>query len=105
MIAIVPPGFLHIVDLDMGRWFDLRRLAGLAAIAICALQASAADAQRRVALVIGNSVYRHVPALINPANDAADVAAAFERLEFSVTRVTDGSFDGMRRSLIEFGAR
>jgi len=89
----------------MCRWFDLRRMAGIAAIAIYALHASVADAQRRVALVIGNSTYRHVPTLVNPANDAADVTAALERLEFSVTRVTDGSFDGTRRSLIEFGSK
>ena len=33
------------------------------------------DSERRVALVIGNSGYTHAP-LRNPANDAADVAAA-----------------------------
>jgi Caspase domain len=33
-------------------------------------------AEKRVALVIGNSAYQHVPALLNPANDARDIAAA-----------------------------
>ena len=35
-----------------------------------------AHADRRVALVIGNGSYRNVPALPNPPNDAADVAAS-----------------------------
>jgi hypothetical protein len=30
-------------------------------------------AEKRVALVIGNSAYRNVPALPNPINDAADM--------------------------------
>ena len=32
---------------------------------------SAAAAEKRVALVIGNSSYEHVPQLANPSNDAA----------------------------------
>src|SRR5262245_41324692 len=39
-----------------------------------------AAAQSRVALVFGNSAYRHVPTLPNTANDAGDIASALERL-------------------------
>jgi hypothetical protein len=60
-------------------------------------------AQGRVALVIGNSAYAHVPSLPNPAHDAGDVAGALERLGFAVKTVTDANFDRMRRSLLEFG--
>ncbi len=35
---------------------------------------SAAHAERRVALVIGNSAYQHTGLLANPKNDAADVS-------------------------------
>ena len=42
-----------------------------------------------MALVIGNSAYATVTPLPNPANDAADVAVALERLGFEVTRVND----------------
>jgi hypothetical protein len=69
-----------------------------------ALGLAPAQAQPRVALVIGNSAYQHAPALPNPGNDAADVAAALERLGFSVRRVHDGSFDDMRRALRDFAA-
>jgi len=58
---------------------------------------------KRVALVIGNSAYRNVPALPNPANDAADIAAALTRLGFTVALVTNASFDEMRRGLIALG--
>jgi hypothetical protein len=59
-------------------------------------------AQPRVALVIGNSAYRNVPVLLNPGNDATDVAASLGRLGFRVYRVDDGTYDDMRRALRDF---
>ena len=56
-----------------------------------------------MALVIGNSAYRNVPALPNPASDAGDLAAALKRLGFSVNLITNASFDEIRRSLIALG--
>jgi uncharacterized caspase-like protein len=61
------------------------------------------NADVRVALVIGNSAYRNVAALPNTANDAADIDAAFRRLGFAVTAIHDGTFDQMRRALLQFG--
>ena len=75
----------------------------LAAVAIIAL--SAAAEARRVALVIGNSAYKNAAQLENPGNDANDVGATFERLGFDVLKVKDGTFDGMRRGLLEFARR
>jgi hypothetical protein len=78
---------------------------GLAACVLAfGLPSSAsAQAEKRVALVIGNGAYRNVPALTNPTNDAKDVAAAFERLGFAVRAISDATYDGMRRGLLEFG--
>ena len=45
-----------------------------------ALWPTAASAERRVALVIGNSAYQHATALRNPGNDANDVAEALRKL-------------------------
>jgi hypothetical protein len=56
---------------------------------ICAVLSGPAGAQDKIALVIGNGAYAHVPALPNPPNDARDVASALERLGFLVTRVVD----------------
>ena len=64
---------------------------------------ASAQAEKRVALVIGNSTYRSVPALINPINDAADISVVFERLGFSVRTITNATYDDMRRGLLTFG--
>jgi hypothetical protein len=66
---------------------------------------SDALAEKRVALVIGNSGYKAVTALQNPANDSADIARALEALDFEVELVSDLTFDNMRRSLRSFSKR
>jgi len=43
-----------------------------------------AHAQKRVALVIGNSAYQHTSRLDNPKNDATDIAAVLKQLGFQV---------------------
>jgi formylglycine-generating enzyme required for sulfatase activity len=60
-------------------------------------------AETRIALVIGNSNYRSVPVLQNPASDANDIGDALARLGFSVQRLQDANFDQMRRALLTFG--
>ena len=50
---------------------------------------SLASGGRRVALVVGNSAYEHVPALKNPRNDAEDMAAALRDVGFEVIAGTD----------------
>ena len=64
-----------------------------------------AVAEKRVALVIGNSDYSNVPALENPANDSADFASALERLGFEVETVSDQSYSDMRKGLRNFRSR
>ena len=57
-------------------------------------------AAQRVALVIGNAQYRHTTPLLNPRNDAADVAGALEDLGFEVIEGIDvdkGAFGSMLR--------
>lgn len=55
-----------------------------------------ASAERRLALVIGNSAYSHAPALANPVNDARSIAAALEQAGFEVVLgvdLTKAAFD------------
>src|SRR5712671_631706 len=60
-------------------------IAGLCGALLIVLSASAAWAERRVALVIGNSQYKNSSlALFNPKNDAEDVAASLRTLGFEV---------------------
>jgi formylglycine-generating enzyme required for sulfatase activity len=66
---------------------------------------TAALAERRVALVIGNSAYRHASELTNPRNDAADMAAALKALGFEVVDGIDLDKAGMDGKLREFADR
>lgn len=88
----------------------LMRMSGLAALWGLALwlaccTASVLSAQeRRVALVIGNSDYVHVPQLVNPANDADDIARTLRQMDFVVTLRHDLDDRGMRLALRDFRA-
>ena len=57
-------------------------------------------------MVIGNSAYKNVPRLTNPANDAALVAAMFKNAGFdSVATKLDLNVVEMRKTLREFGVK
>ncbi|MCW5747661.1 MAG: caspase family protein [Alphaproteobacteria bacterium] len=64
--------------------------------------ASSAQAERRVALVVGNGAYTHAAALANPANDARAVAAALERLGFEVVSGYDLNNADLRKTVRAF---
>jgi uncharacterized caspase-like protein len=63
--------------------------AGLFGLAAVLAGIAPAAAEKRVALVIGNSAYESVPRLTNPSNDAADVAAKLKALGFEVVEGID----------------
>lgn len=70
------------------------------------LVCSSAQAGHRVALVIGNSAYKSVPRLANPANDATLVGGMFKKAGFdSVDVRLDLNVGEMRKALREFGGR
>jgi Caspase domain/Domain of unknown function (DUF4189)/Putative peptidoglycan binding domain len=64
-----------------------------------------ARAEKRVALVVGNSSYTSTMPLRTPANDAADVAGALDRLGFDVIRGIDLDYAGMRERVKLFSER
>src|ERR1043166_2664314 len=65
--------------------------------------ADRAFADKRVALVIGNSAYQHVPALTSPARDAKAMAAMFEKGGFAViTTSYDADNVQFRRDIWNF---
>jgi formylglycine-generating enzyme required for sulfatase activity len=70
-------------------------------IALCATFSLLAES--RVALVIGNGKYQYNNVLMNPANDAKDMAAALSQAGFDVVLRTDASLDDMNKALREFG--
>lgn len=63
---------------------------------------SHAWAEKRVALVIGNSAYQHAPQLANPQNDARDMASKLTGLGFVVVTGRDLELTGMRRAIRDF---
>jgi len=62
-----------------------------------------AFAERRVALVIGNSSYANVPRLPNPRNDASDVIARLKAMDFNVIPGLDLDRNGFLNTLAVFG--
>jgi uncharacterized caspase-like protein len=60
---------------------------------------------RRLALVIGNSAYKHTPRLDNPGNDAADMAARLTQVGFEVIVGRDLDKAGMDRTIRDFAEK
>ncbi len=80
----------------------LVRIAGAVVLLLTLLASMAQAAEKRVALVIGNSAYKYAGELLNPRNDAADIAAALKALKFEVIEGTDLDRGAMERKLREF---
>lgn len=70
------------------------------------LGCGSAFAEKRIALVMGNSAYKSVPRLTNPVNDVALVGSMFKNAGFDWIEIkTDLSASEMRKALREFGGR
>jgi phosphate transport system substrate-binding protein len=76
--------------------------AGLLALA---LSLSTGHAEQKLALVIGNDQYDHVPRLERAVNDAEAVGAAFEHLGFTVTLAKNVGFAGFAQTVAAFEAK
>ncbi|OWK23218.1 hypothetical protein AJ87_35295 [Rhizobium yanglingense] len=81
--------------------YDMQCLR-IALTILLVLMCSQALAEKRVALVIGNSAYQHVPMLPNPGNDAGDMAAKLRDLGFEVVVGSDLDLAGVRRTISDF---
>jgi Caspase domain/Putative peptidoglycan binding domain len=66
------------------------------------LVAPLAQAEKRVALVLGNAAYQNTTALLSPRNDAGDIAAALARLGFDVVDGSDLDKRSMERTMRQF---
>lgn len=64
-----------------------------------------AAAEKRVALVIGNSGYQHTAALRNPSNDATDIAVRLRQLGFEVIDGIDLPKRDMELRIREFAGK
>lgn len=64
-----------------------------------------AKAEKRVALVIGNSSYTQISALSNPRNDAELMSRSLTALGFDVVLITDANRQAMGRAIRTFGRK
>lgn len=62
------------------------------------------QAEKKVALVIGNAEYQNSP-LTNPTNDALDMTAALRKLNFEVDSYTNLDRSSMRQAIRTFGEK
>jgi uncharacterized caspase-like protein len=78
---------------------------GVAVLSVApAAEVAAATPEARTALLIGNSGYTHSP-LINPRNDARDLAKVLDSLGFEVEVLIDSNKEKMTEAIFEFGDR
>jgi hypothetical protein len=75
------------------------------ALVFALIAGDAAAGVPRSALVIGNSAYTEIPALVNPVNDARDIAAKLRSLNFDVVHGENLDQRGMEKVIREFGRR
>jgi len=81
----------------------LGRILLFSIIALVSLSVGSASAEKRVALIIGNSAYQNVAQLTNPANDAAVITDMFKKASFEIVESRrDLKNIEMRRALREF---
>jgi uncharacterized caspase-like protein len=86
-------------------WSFLMRGIGTLVLGICAacLFGQPASAERRVALVMGNSVYQNVGRLANPVRDSDAMSETFRSAGFDVVELRhDLKVNEMRRALRDF---
>src|SRR5260221_8279099 len=78
-------------------------VAALCGVILLALSTAAALAERRVALVVGNSQYKNPNlVLFNPRNDAEDVAAVLRTLGFEGIMTVDAGRRDLDLAMIQF---
>jgi hypothetical protein len=81
----------------------LTGIAFLCGLALLLLSNGAAFAERRVALVVGNSQYKNPSlTLLNPKNDAEDIAAALRALDFDVILTVNASKRDFDTAMTQF---
>lgn len=80
----------------------LARFLMLFGIIAAMLIPATAKAERRVALVIGNSAYKYAATLRNPGNDARDVADTLKKVGFDVLLATDLDQPGFAQTIEQF---
>jgi uncharacterized caspase-like protein len=83
----------------------MRYLTVIFSLMCMLLSAHAAQAERRVAFVVGNGAYKNVAQLPNPPIDAKAMASVLRNVGFEVVEGTNLTRDKMTERLLEFGKK
>ena len=83
----------------------MRFLIAAMSIAGLLVSANAAQADKRVAFVVGNGAYKNVAPLPNPAVDAKSMAKVLRNVGFEVVEGANLTRDKMTERLLEFGKK
>jgi uncharacterized caspase-like protein len=86
---------------------SIRRLSKffLAACFLIAVVMGVTAEEKRFALVIGNGAYEHITKLMNPTNDARDMADELKDLGFTVDLLVDRDLSAMEDAVVRLGNR
>jgi hypothetical protein len=83
----------------------MRAFSALLCLLTALFIAPGAYAEKRVALVIGNSAYQNTAELRNPRHDAGDIVGTLTRLGFEVVEGRDLDKRAMERLIRQFGVK
>jgi hypothetical protein len=83
----------------------MRFLIAAVSAATLLINANAAQADKRVAFVVGNGAYKNVAALPNPAIDAKSMAKLLRNVGFDVVEGSNLTRDKMTEKLLDFGKK
>jgi hypothetical protein len=83
----------------------MRTLTFIASLICMAFAATAAQAEKRVAFVVGNGTYKNVAQLPNPPIDAKAMAGVLRNVGFEVVEGTNLTRDKMTEKLLDFGKK
>jgi hypothetical protein len=86
----------------MTNWLSLRAVLALSLVASLLALAQPAQAEKRVALVIGNNDYRNVPKLQKAVNDARTMGDTLKQLGFSVMVAENQTRQAFSETLLAF---
>src|SRR6185369_17023995 len=83
----------------------MRSLTLILSVICLILTAGAANAERRVAFVVGNGTYKNVAQLPNPPIDAKAMASVLRNVGFEVVEGANLTRDAMTEKLLDFGKK
>jgi hypothetical protein len=88
----------------MKSWLSLRAILAFSLVAPLLALAAPAQAEKRVALVIGNNDYKNVPKLQKAVNDARTMGDTLKQLGFSVMVAENQTRQAFSQTLLAFDA-